>query len=1142
LDDQGANNGYETFEGFDDAEDLLSQQLRAEQVKEEVVKAPKSKSRAKTTRKNGTRKGRNIVEERVAEDAENGAAEDVAPINEEGPETVQNGLGDGVEVEDAVQEPVPKTKRTRKVNGTSPKTTRQSQVTVAPENETNDREHRDSSDSLFDAVRLLNEARERRNVAKAAKLSSTMVEIEEGNATLPKLPTFTTARAMYDEYDPDNLAAIPLKMEKARKAKSRKVSDAPSTHSQDDENDPTSIFYKPLTPAPTSHHPFVRRSPELEIPSSPQVVKGTNPTAPVLSDAEDEEPTRPSKKTGARRNAVGEIPLSAQVAQDISYIASTVSDAEDEEPIRPSKKVLGKRKAFDDLPKSTSRKRTKTIKEKGPPSRDLRAYFSPQADSAPPDDVEATSLGLDLAEREAENMQDSQDEPGLFVSPTRPVVSASVKSATKLKAPEKYRRPRPSWTAINQIPEPTDDSDQESNFQPDPSPAEGSSDPNPKPSPKPVSRKFREKSKEKSKEPPKCRLPLNDSGPSTYPKKRTRPGTTELEPKSPKTPASEPKRSQAAPMTTGKLSSEDIRAITDSIEGYKEMNDMSQYQINELVQQNAETDGARELWKTVCGEVPSISSTRIHNFCRRKYHNFEARGKWSAEQDEELRDAYELNPGKWSIIGRQINRHPEDVRDRWRNYLVCGNNMRKDAWDKEEEDKLCIAVEECISIIKAARRRANNLRLLDDEEKYIDWGKISEKMDYTRSRLQCSQKWKKLMSRQASDDDDDAALKPLSTSWRLGEAYKNARALSANDKLQLLNAIRQSGAAQEGKIPWGIIRNEFDKGSKRMTLKVCFRCLKEKITGHESMKLQDILEELIDAFEASVPNEPDGFAIAFPTPYTDNRKSKSRAQSDDDEVPEQENGETPSKASGTGSKKKKFRERMRREDQSTQDTEANENNGSGVEGQTAEKGNLRKGTNIQSDIIDEAGEDNGADDREELVTSLHSLKSGQKRKPRVIRKAKTPIRKSNRAQPLSEAIVVEDKDPSVDEALVDGETMNQNNVDTASLDLDEDRTILANGFDQHDEDQETNDSPDETHLNGHQNESDDEIDISHHDTESVDLDTPQQDSYGGGFMKFNGNAPLSCFRDDDGDSVSSDASSIPAKKLHRKSRLASVEL
>ena len=129
---------------------------------------------------------------------------------------------------------------------------------------------------------------------------------------------------------------------------------------------------------------------------------------------------------------------------------------------------------------------------------------------------------------------------------------------------------------------------------------------------------------------------------------------------------------------------------------------------------------------------------------------------------------------------------------------------------------------QCVEVARRALNSGGRASLLD-EESLIDWQKISELMGRTRSRLQCRNKWRKIKDRENSHADDPIARMPISESWRLEEAALKARLFSAEEKLQLLRAIRDSGAGREGKIPWRTIKNKLDGQGERMAWKLCFR-------------------------------------------------------------------------------------------------------------------------------------------------------------------------------------------------------------------------------------------------------------------------------------------------------------------------------
>ncbi|CAD6502897.1 BgTH12-02571 [Blumeria graminis f. sp. triticale] len=300
---------------------------------------------------------------------------------------------------------------------------------------------------------------------------------------------------------------------------------------------------------------------------------------------------------------------------------------------------------------------------------------------------------------------------------------------------------------------------------------------------------------------------------------------------------------------------------------------MTQHAVNDLIQKEAKkTDQAKELWLRVSEQVPTIPKQKLINLCRRKFHNYDARGAWTPVQDEDLKALYDKYPNKWTTIGQIMNRFPEDCRDRWRNYLVCGDKLRKVAWEFEEEQRLRCAVGEFLK----KYHEEHNVADVDDNL-LIDWQTISRMMGHSRSRLQCSFKWKALRDRCESGDDNESGdaskTKPLSrTPWRLEDAKEKVRVMCAHQKLQLLYAIKVCGSKRESKIPWVQIEklNPGISGNK-LALRLIFKHLKDQVPQHEEKKIPEIVQYLIDAYEAASPNEPVGFSELEPSTEKERR-------------------------------------------------------------------------------------------------------------------------------------------------------------------------------------------------------------------------------------------------------------------------------
>ncbi|KAK6518972.1 RNA polymerase I enhancer binding protein [Arthrobotrys megalospora] len=162
-----------------------------------------------------------------------------------------------------------------------------------------------------------------------------------------------------------------------------------------------------------------------------------------------------------------------------------------------------------------------------------------------------------------------------------------------------------------------------------------------------------------------------------------------------------------------------------------------------------------DFWNILMTNLPLRPRHSLHSHVKRMFHEFDERGKWTEEQDDELRDLVAQKGTKWSVIGNIIHRMPEDCRDRWKNYVVCGEKRRKSYWDDDETEKLVGILDDVLAILVADHEEKGTLVLeaaegeseeeraarLEKEKGYhreeIDWPIVSERMGYTRSRMQC---------------------------------------------------------------------------------------------------------------------------------------------------------------------------------------------------------------------------------------------------------------------------------------------------------------------------------------------------------------------------------------------------------------------
>ncbi|RYP07670.1 hypothetical protein DL765_009059 [Monosporascus sp. GIB2] len=312
------------------------------------------------------------------------------------------------------------------------------------------------------------------------------------------------------------------------------------------------------------------------------------------------------------------------------------------------------------------------------------------------------------------------------------------------------------------------------------------------------------------------------------------------------TPAS--RHGRPAQPILGPFSQFELRNINEAVDRWRKDHNMEQSEINALIQGNPKEVNSSDFWDAVVATCPNRKRQKVINQCRRRYHNFVARGTWTPEQDEELTEAYNKYGSKYTLIGKEINRHPEDVRDRIRNYIVCGDKRRTDAWTQEEQDNLATIVAEAIDHIKDHQAQGHNRDV--PTEDLIDWQLVSQRMGRTRSRLQCISKWKLLKTQVEGKRIDGGEGR--SVDEIIAKARDEAKWMTDRERYKLTKAIAACNANAESRIPWAKVRaNMMGKRWTRPTLMLAWRRLKLTVSDWKTMSVPDISERLCERYKST---------------------------------------------------------------------------------------------------------------------------------------------------------------------------------------------------------------------------------------------------------------------------------------------------
>lgn len=312
-------------------------------------------------------------------------------------------------------------------------------------------------------------------------------------------------------------------------------------------------------------------------------------------------------------------------------------------------------------------------------------------------------------------------------------------------------------------------------------------------------------------------------------------------------------------------------------DNYCTENELSTFQFNALVQSSIRYDKAViDLFSEVHAVFPYRTRMSVTRFCRRRYHNFPARGKWTQSEDESLKQAVIVQGRSWKAVGEMINRFPEDCRDRYRNYHINAQNRNRESWTDAEILNLCRAVHDCMVKMKEHNEQAKSEKFAgkevpeseseSDEEvrdmKLINWQIVSDAMGPGggRSRLQCSLKWAQLRMtdrakhmkrvndalRGRSVTDNNKPKKRRRGNWRAKRTLRTLDNLKSGDRYDFLQAFATCNAREEGNIAWRSLGDEaFRSRWTTAERKAALQMFKREVPEGNNMSYRDVANRLL---------------------------------------------------------------------------------------------------------------------------------------------------------------------------------------------------------------------------------------------------------------------------------------------------------
>ncbi|KAF2436157.1 hypothetical protein EJ08DRAFT_645170 [Tothia fuscella] len=381
--------------------------------------------------------------------------------------------------------------------------------------------------------------------------------------------------------------------------------------------------------------------------------------------------------------------------------------------------------------------------------------------------------------------------------------------------------------------------------------------------------------------------------------------------------ASKANGSSAIGQKTGAYSKEEFQALDAAIASIRKEHNLTPKEMCEIIQANGNelskhAKAPPNFWADIASALPDRPRQSIQKCARRKYTNAQKHSGWNSEEDEEVREAYALYPGKWKLIGEAVGRFHEEVRYRWRDYIEPGTARVEDVWTGEEEELFEKLTGEMRD--KARKEHAQNVRTGKasgefDEAAFKPAFQPLSKMMKTRNRLQCSNKWKnmqlQLAKEKESSEDSPSSLRDNKPSARTLQAYNDFdKKMQMGDKLdclkQTLEGVKRYKIKKEKRIPWGEIKKA-NMTSRWQTVdrKVVFEKFKVLASVAADTVPQEALEIIIRYIEdkytkAALNKRYDGQKqVRSPRPKTSPRRksTKSKATVSDSDSDDEEHGD-----------------------------------------------------------------------------------------------------------------------------------------------------------------------------------------------------------------------------------------------------------
>ena len=115
----------------------------------------------------------------------------------------------------------------------------------------------------------------------------------------------------------------------------------------------------------------------------------------------------------------------------------------------------------------------------------------------------------------------------------------------------------------------------------------------------------------------------------------------------------------------GKLTQEEEEIITNSLCEYAFENNLTKNELLNLITEKQNKN--KKIWPKIGECLPNRTIQSIHNFCHRKFHPYNYKGKWSLKDEKILLNLVKEYGKKWEKIGKELERSATNCKDKYKN-------------------------------------------------------------------------------------------------------------------------------------------------------------------------------------------------------------------------------------------------------------------------------------------------------------------------------------------------------------------------------------------------------------------------------------------------------------------------------------------